>query len=196
MRKVAILISGKAGVGKTTLANFIKNSLIESGNIVCINPFAFEVKQTARYVGWDGIKDSRGRKLLQDIGQLVRDYNKDTWVRKTIERFGDQNAELFLTGYPEIQFMICDDWRFPNESWYIKNNTDMDTILIRVEAPDREILKGTPQYDEISENALPDGFEVLTDYDYVVSNSIEFTLDDLRNVANIIVDLIKKERSL
>ena len=66
------LISGKAESGKNTVADFIANyymkSYIDKNNFIRGVAFADEVKSIAYNLGWDGVKDSKGRELLQQIG--------------------------------------------------------------------------------------------------------------------------------
>lgn len=43
--------------------------------------FADPLKELARYAGWNGVKDDRGRHLLQQLGAGVRNViGSDTWV--------------------------------------------------------------------------------------------------------------------
>ena len=78
-----ITLSGKAGCGKNYCANII-NKLVDEKN----NEFAYadSIKDIAKSIGWNGIKDEKGRKLLQDIGRVGREYNKDTWINFTIDK--------------------------------------------------------------------------------------------------------------
>ena len=61
MKKI-ILISGKAENGKTTTAELLKSKLESLGNKVIITRYAYYLKDlAARYCGWDGTKDKKGR---------------------------------------------------------------------------------------------------------------------------------------
>jgi hypothetical protein len=155
------LLSGKAGVGKSFAANLIMRYYNNAGNYNCtISPFANGVKQTARFMGWNGKKDTAGRDLLQKIGQIGRAYNEDVWVDKTMN-------ELFNNPNYPFDVVIVDDWRFPNEFNHIKNLPLYKIVALRISAADREILIDNPQqYNEISETSL-DSFEL---FDYVIEN--------------------------
>src|ERR1035437_8553517 len=143
-----ISISGKAGVGKTTLANMLQTYLfLEEQYSAYIAGFAYSVKETAYMIGWNGTKDESGRKLLQEIGKMGRDYNENVWVEKLLDRM-DAKPE----GFPEI--LIIDDWRFPNELDYLRKLPGFEVFTIRISAPNRECLAGTPSYNDISENSL------------------------------------------
>lgn len=169
-RTVFVLISGKAGVGKTTLGEYLTKKLSSIKGITVLHTaFAYPLKRIATSVfGWDGNKDSKGRRLLQVIGtEAGREYNENIWVKKTLD------FALTSSIFPP-NFVIIDDWRYPNECTYIEDQKVHDVITIRVEAPNREILKGTPEYNHISETSLPDGYNDLGSwndlYGFVVNN--------------------------
>lgn len=172
---VIIVISGKAGVGKTTSANYMNNYLRKKGFISTIVPFALGVKNTAKYMGWDGLKDDRGRNLLQEIGKLGREYKDTLW------------AEYSFPNCPLLEdFQIADDWRFPNEEFYLENLGGVKVFKVRIESPEREILKDTRHYNDISETSLPSGPDEL--YDFVIFNVS--SLDDLDEMSKKIIDTI------
>lgn len=159
-KTLCFLFSGHAGVGKTYCAKLLIN-LLKENRISCgYFPFAYGVKETANFMGWDGEKHQRGRRLLQRIGQFGREYDPYMWVRSTMTR-----AEESI-GYP-YDAIVIDDWRFINEVEYIRSNEPLyKPITIRLGAPHREILKGTPEYNEISETELDEYY-----FDYKFYNT-------------------------
>lgn len=161
------LISGKAGVGKTFTADIIKEAFSSRGYTVAYKPFAEAVKNTARFMGWNGKKDSSGRKLLQVIGQAGREYDENLWVNKVLESIHNMDF------YPDV--VIVDDWRFPNEFARAKDDVMFKIVSLRIIAPEREILKDSPElYNEVSETSL-DAFEF---FDYCIENPVS-TPDNL-----------------
>lgn len=183
---VIIFISGKAGCGKSTIAEMIKNRMTNEGYLVSITPMATGVKNCAEiFFDWNHVKDERGRKLLQDIGNTGRTYDPDWWVKDALL------TELGNDGLFSPDFILVDDWRFPNEIEWARNSlsTEYEVFGLHVVAPEREILKNTKYYDDISETSL-DGYD---DYDYVFDNSGD--IEKLReNVNSFLKEILSKER--
>lgn len=159
---VVLLISGKAGTGKSFSCALLQILAYDLGFLDCITAsFAKELKRIAEYVfHWDGAKDDGGRKLLQDLGRVARDYNKDFWADYLLNEI--QNHPVLY------DFVFIDDWRFPNEAKYFKENSDFIIKTVRISSPEREMLRGTEAYNDVSETSLSDNPK---DYDYFVDNS-------------------------
>lgn len=109
-----ILISGKAGVGKNTLANEYAKKAEENGQKVRIYSFAGHIKKCAKdYFGWDGKKDRKGRQLLIDLGNHFRSYNPHYLIRiveeQMLKDFKNDDGVAIIT-----------DCRFDNEVSYFK----------------------------------------------------------------------------
>lgn len=76
MRKLTVIvINGRGGCGKDTFIRFCRGLLKEKGcrvyNISSISP----VKKLARWMGWDGVKDEKGRRFLSDLKKLWTEFN-------------------------------------------------------------------------------------------------------------------------
>lgn len=128
--------------------------------------FADEVKRIAFMMGWDGKKDERGRRFLQDIGNRAREYDQDVWVR------------LAFAEAQRYERMVFTDVRFLNEARWIKN---AGGVLVRV------VRDGVgPANDDVSETEL----EQIR-YDFLVNNST--TLDDLRENVDRLMSRISGE---
>lgn len=165
------MVSGRAGEGKTAFASFCQDILVADYQISsAIVPFARMVKETAFFMGWDGEKDSRGRRLLQEVGNAGRAYDIDLWARHAVE---------FIKQHPaDFEYVFIDDWRFPNEGKYLQEHF-WPTITMRVRRPKEfHTLLNTPLYNDVSEISLPDEDEY---YDFVIEN--KGTIDDLENKA-------------
>jgi len=128
-------------------------------------------------------KDERGRKLLQDVGKIGRDYDENIWCRKLFQY-------LEYKYVIPLDVIIIDDWRFINELNYIKDLEGYSAYTVRIYAPNREILKNTKAYNDISEISLSDDPLV---YDYWINNEKE-GLDHLRFLAEKMCDsILEKE---
>lgn len=117
-------LCGKAGSGKGTVSEIIKNNY----HNVNIFPLAAELKRIARdEFDWNGDKDERGRKLLQVLGTSCgRGYGGENfWVTKWENKINNwvkkNNNDSFI--------IVCDDVRFNNEAQRI---LDMGGVIIKV----------------------------------------------------------------
>jgi len=172
---VVILISGKARAGKTTLANQLRPLLEADGHDVTIESFANKVKECAKeFYGWDGQKDKKGRKLLQNVGRTGREYNDNLWVEYVVSHILDY---VFAPS-----FVLIDDWRYPNELIKMGENQEFITIPVRVIRPDAG-LTGELGLDD-SETALTDEYP----YEFFIYN--DGSLVDLANKAKDLIDYI------
>lgn len=126
MKKV-ILISGKAGSGKDTVASVIKENFIEDGipsNRILITHYADLLKYIARsYFGWDGVKDIRGRTILQHIGtDIVREQDENFWT--------DFIIKILTLFKEEWDYVIIPDARFLNEITEIQKHFPTQTVRV------------------------------------------------------------------
>lgn len=109
MKHVFLGLCGPARVGKTTLANhLVTSTLHRAGLFGAVVSMASPVKEAALSLGWNGLKDANGRKLLQllgtDIGRNLID--QDIWVSKWLDTVSRHPASV----------IIADDVRFDNEA--------------------------------------------------------------------------------
>lgn len=159
-----ILVGGRAGEGKTSFTNFCMKMLDDlvtypDGIAACI-PFAKKVKDTAKFMGWNGVKDDKGRRLLQVIGGAGRDYNPNTWVSAV--------ADSIVTIPKEFKYVFVDDWRFPNELDFMRDAFNNDVISVRLWRQEKDLLLyNTPMWDDPSEVSLP---LILQYYDVNINN--------------------------
>lgn len=188
-----IMISGKAGSGKDTIANFFKDELIASNKRVLVMHFADLVKYYAtQYFNWDGEKNEAGRNLLQEIGTTVMRGRYPEYWAEIIGKFIDAYT---IPEHSFFDYILIPDWRFINEYEVvydyaaIQNN---ETITIRIERYDDAGLKWknpnmtSDQLNHISECEL-DNFA----FNWIIEN--RGTLEDLKNSVN---EILKGENFL
>ena len=179
-----VLISGKAGVGKSTFASTLSKVVREhedaNKQIIMRQPLAWGVKRTAMGMGWDREKDVKGRRLLQGIGRIGREYDPNMWVKIADQAICDTQY-FYGSLEARLAYVWIDDWRFKNEiKWFLAKDYQFRIHTVRITAPNREILKGTPEALDISEVDLDD----FTEYDFVIDN--RGSLDELWASANSI----------
>ena len=106
-----ILISGKAGSGKDTVAQFMKEELEKHGKRVIVIHYGDAVKWVLRdFFNWDGKKDTVGRTLLQHIGtDVVRTQFPNFWTGIVVGLLKS------FEPYSDFDIALVPDARFPNE---------------------------------------------------------------------------------
>jgi dephospho-CoA kinase len=117
MQKICV-ISGHNGVGKDTFVNFIKDNcpfhtIINVSTIDC-------VKAAARKLGWDGIKDEKGRLFLSELKYFANQYYPISL--NTVYEAIDENPRASCI------FVHC---REPKEIDKIKEEFDAITVLVK-----------------------------------------------------------------
>jgi hypothetical protein len=114
-KKVDIGLIGLAGAGKDTAAfGLMREGWHRKG-------FADLLKMRALDIGWDGVKDAKGRKLLQVVGCAVREYDPEFWVREAFARIDSRRPYVWT------------DVRFNNEAQAIREIRK--GILVRIVNP-------------------------------------------------------------
>ena len=131
--KTVIGISGKSQHGKDTIADYLISRY--GGTKVA---FADLVKEQAKYIGWDGEKDTGGRTLLQKISEPIKEYGN--WLAKKYpERCSDFGGDSYYAAslYNKIKssnenLFFVSDLRFDKEYSLFSNKKDIHFIKIRV----------------------------------------------------------------
>lgn len=172
----AIVISAKAQHGKDTTAEIFKKIAEDDGKKVLITHYADYLKYICKeWFEWDGVKDDKGRSILQKVGtDLARSNHPNIWVNVIVESlkaFGE-----------EYDYILIPDCRFPNEIEVMKNN--FDTLSLRVERVDFESKLTDEQKNHISETALDD-----YDFDYKISvlSGLEYLEAEVRILYETII---------
>ena len=189
-KTVVVLVAGKAGSGKSTVSEILDQKLKELGMDNLQYGFADPIKYVAKaFFGWDGQKDEKGRRLLQQIGAVGREYDQNIWVKHFLNQL-DRRAGMFPKN-----FALISDWRFPNELAYLQSNPLLDIVTIRVFG--RGGLEGETSLD-VSENSLPEAdtesLQKETEqpyYDFTIENNVD--LEILKAKLDLVLGQLKKQ---
>lgn len=159
-------LSGKQRVGKDTCGHWLEVKH-EFDRI----SFAALLKKFARRFGWSGKKDDKGRRFLQDLGMVVRQYDENFWIDEAFREIAKLEKK---TGQKDF---VVTDVRFSNEARVIKG---VGGVIVRITRPD-----------EITDDSHASETE-LDDYpfDYV----IESVHGDLNSLYARVDEVVAKER--
>lgn len=170
------LILGKAGHGKDTIAEIIKDSL---GERTAVTSYAGYLKwMYTQFFNWNGVKDENARTDLQVIGtDIIREtYNEDFWVDRVIEQI-----EIFSGKFDNF---IIPDARFINEIEKVKKRFGSNQVsVIRVVRLDYESNLTEMQAGHRSETELDNYLADATFYND--------DLDELRAAVQMFLESIK-----
>ena len=118
-----IMVTGKAGSGKDTFFKLAKRYYAYTHVTICDFAFADKVKEVAYACGWNGNKDDKGRKLLQDVGALGRAYDKNVWVNCVLRDIKSLNRGVTP---------IITDLRFANEYTVIRDTLKEPIYVVNI----------------------------------------------------------------
>ncbi len=149
------LISGKAGSGKTKVANILCRLL---GNAVVTN-FSKYIKLFALELGkWDGIDSDKPRAFLQNTGDLLREVNENLMTNRMYE-------DILVYEKLGINNVIVSDVRLVNELEYFKRK-DINVITIRVNSNESRRNLNNSEKTHHTELELDN----YNNFDYVIEN--------------------------
>lgn len=172
------MIAGKAGSGKNTTANYIKEYYGQNGKKTVITEMSKYLKLYAEeIVGWDRKRETKPRTFLQSVGDFVRkEAFTDTF-------FIDRILEDMKVYEKFADIVIIADVRYPMEIDAIKNN--YDAIIIDVVNEFSEYNLKPNEKMHASENAL----NSYDKFDYIIHNK---TFEQLKNDAINIVKEVER----
>lgn len=176
MKIKIVCISGKAQHGKDTVANYIKDFLMEKNHSVLITHYEDFVEYICKiFFDWNGLKDEDGRNLLQYAGTYIIRGQEPEYLCKLAKGV----ADMFGMNW---EYILIPDCRFPNEIDIWNDDDRYDVIHMRVERPNYNSNLTIEQQNHISETALD---KIVPDVTIINSGSLK----DLRLVARHLADL-------
>ena len=160
------LLAGKAGSGKGEIAKLIKEYYIYKLEECAITHYSKYIKNFAKELSdWDGNEEDKPRKLLQDIGDKMREVDS---------HFLTNNMIKDIAVYEKyVKNLIIADVRMPEEIEEIKENYD-NVYAIYVENQFGESKLTVEEQSHITETAL----ENYNDFDYILANDVKENLKD------------------
>jgi len=135
MKSYIIGFGYKKGAGKTTSAKYIQQKLVgdfPSSVQTFLFAFGSKIKSVANHFGWDGEKDEKGRRLLQEVGDIGRHYNPNIWINFVLDEI--IKMKLVSDLFNKQRVYLVDDIRFEEEAEALKNLEVVDqTFIIRMD---------------------------------------------------------------
>lgn len=103
MKKIALVINGRGGVGKDTLCDLAAKHF-RVYNISSVDP----IKDIARTCGWDGSKDDKSRRFLSDLKALTVAYNNypTVWAKERYLGFLESDDEIMFLHIREPEEIV------------------------------------------------------------------------------------------
>ena len=163
-----ILIGGKAGVGKTTLAKHIAEFAFNNGLRPKLMSFAGALKREAKSLGYGKEEQpEKYREYCQQVGRKKRLEDKDHWVKLFHHDLLSVMAEeikLLKSGnkYWET-LVIVDDCRYLNEVAYGKHH---DAVQLFLMASDRTLPNNDADWRKDESEYLANIIEADDESDY------------------------------
>lgn len=167
-----IIINGVPTSGKTSFVEFTKDSKYQIYNFSMVD----YVKEKAKLLGWDGIKDEKGRRLLSNIKDSLTEYD-DIPFKKVIKEIQTvlYKYDQFEQSTDKLIFFVHS--REPEDIAKWKELTNAKTLFIR-----------RPAAEDVEHNNHADKNVFDFDYDYVYSN--EGSLTDLQEGAHKFINWV------
>ena len=175
-----LCIAGQAEHGKDTFANALKQQLERVNKKVLIIHNADYLKFIAtKYFDWDGKKDEKGRRLLQQLGtEKIRNFNPDFHAESVL-----RIIELFKS---DFDYFLIPDVRFPNEIAILKD--DLDVMSVKINRVNFENSLTEEQRLHSSETALSDyEFDYILNMKSGIDNVFESTKSFIKTILKEVI---------
>ena len=173
------IIGGKAGCGKTTFGEYLREELKDYNYKPCVMHITEPLYGYARnYFDWNARQD-KPREFLQKVGyDIIREkMGKKTYLLDRLFEDIEILSNFFDT-------FIITDARLKEEFEAIKNKYD-DVVSIKLERDNYDNELSEEEKNHATEQDLND----YNDFDYLVENS---TLKDLKRVA---LEIVRNEEN-
>ncbi len=165
-----ILISGKAGSGKTSLAKRISELLPKT----VITSFSKYIKLFAlEMTDWKGNDSDKPREFLQNMGDTLRSIDHNFMCNRLME-----DMKVYEMYY---DYVIISDVRLVNELEYFTKNNLYETYSIRINNNDNRRNLNNSEMNHITETDLDNynKFNLIID-DNDIDNNIDKIVEGLK----------------
>lgn len=165
-----ILISGKAGSGKTSLAKRISELLPKT----VITSFSKYIKLFAlEMTDWKGNDSDKPREFLQSMGDTLRSIDHNFMCNRLME-----DMKVYEMYY---DYVIISDVRLVNELEYFTKNNLYETYSIRINSNDNRRNLNNSEMNHITETDLDNynKFNLIID-DNDIDNNIDKIVEGLK----------------
>ncbi len=165
-----ILISGKAGSGKTSLAKRISELLPKT----VITSFSKYIKLFAlEMTDWKGNDSDKPREFLQNMGDTLRSIDHNFMCNRLME-----DMKVYEMYY---DYVIISDVRLVNELEYFTKNNLYETYSIRINSNDNRRNLNNSEMNHITETDLDNynKFNLIID-DNDIDNNIDKIVEGLK----------------
>ena len=164
MKKVYI-INGAAGVGKDTFVEIAKYFFFLHGALTTFNISSVDkVKEAAILLGWDEIKDEKGRKFLSDLKDISTE-NYEGPYHYMLNKINSKNEGIFFLHIRENQEI----------KKFVERNPDTKTIAV--------IRDNVTTYNNHADKNAYD-----YDYDIIINN-----LSSIQDLTILVENFVKEE---
>lgn len=189
-------LSGKKESGKNSVFFMLKVLLdAENEGYVDKVSFADKLKSIAKSLGWNGVKDDKGRRLLQLLGtEVLREcIDYEYHVKRTAETL--EKMKVRKEGVCQIcerplvppRVIVISDVRFLNEIDFLRK---VGGEVWRVRRPDHEAQQTIDKSAQHASETVLDGYN---DWDQIlVANNYEELLQEVKKQ----VERLRKEGKL
>jgi energy-coupling factor transporter ATP-binding protein EcfA2 len=191
-----ILVAGKKGSGKDTLANLLKDLINDDKHVQRLS-FAEPIKEVSNLLfGWDYAKFDQDDKETVDknngvsprdfwqwFGTEVMQYAFPRRFKHVYNKMGRNIWVKILAdkaNKPGTTYIVS-DWRFPHELDYLLKNTHQDVVAIRIDRKDlnsNDLHESESVVDELMPMFIVENTSTLEE----LKLSAETLLEDIRRI--------------
>lgn len=165
-----IVINGAGTSGKDTFIDLFTEVCKEYGVSVYRFSSVDEVKYFAACMGWDGVKDDKGRRFLSDIKDAMTLYSDAPYkyMEQKVKEVSEQEDDAFIF-------------------FHVREPAEIQKMVDRLNATTLLIERPTVKSDSFTNHADKN----VDDYSYCYRVMNDGTLLDLRDQAIIIYDQLR-----